>query len=759
MNKFPIQYLDVLPYSIRETGFHEERKQVSESLFSISNEYRGIRGRMDEGGSFDHTLRGVYFNGIYDYAKEDTPSAYKGIVKRTHFRINSVDWVNFTLSCNGTKLDLGKNKIEDFSRSLDFLSGELVRSFVLVLEDGSKVRLTFSRFLSRSHPHIGFQKVRIENLSGKELHFSLSFALENNVIHWGKDCYWTRENEIVYNGKETAISANTLTSHQKLFARCVLSSSKEVPFEASTSSRRSESKTEFDLKTKEVIGFEKGCAFEIDKKGTKSFTELEKESEEDISVIKEKGYEGLLKENCSFWGKFFQENDIRIDGDEKDQQGIRFSLFQLASAYHGYQEDDNIGAKGLTGEAYSGHAFWDSETYCLPFYLLTDIKAAKDLLLFRYNTLNKAKERAKRLDCSGACYPIATLNGEEGCNLWQHASLQFQPSTGVCYAIFHYYNLTKDSEFIKNYGLEILLEVSHFLLDRGQYDQEGKKFGYYAVRGPDEFKRMVNNNAYTNYRAKKTFEFTLEMFEKYGSDSLLEKCQVNKEFFSRIKKAAQDRYIPYDEKTKLFEQNDGFFSLPHIDIDSIPNTDFPLYSHWSYDRIYRYDRIKQPDVLRFRFLYSHCFTKEQKEQNYDYYEPRCIHESSLSPSIHSIFATELGKKEAASRFFSYATRLDLDDYNRNTLEGIHRTSLAASFRNIVYGFGGLRSDGEVLSIAPICPEHWNSYSFKFHYQGSSIEVEVYKDHFVIRSDKAITIEIYGKNTAVSGNREFPLEEL
>ena len=147
----------------------------------------------------------------------------------------------------------------------------------------------------------------------------------------------------------------------------------------------------------------------------------------------------MLKENKAYFEKFFSENDIKIDGDDSDQQGIRFSLFQLTSVYHGFSEDDNIGAKGLTGEAYSGHAFWDSETYCLPFYLLTDIKAAKDLLLYRYNTLRQAKERARMLDCSGACYPIATLNGEEGCNLWQHASLQFQPSTGVCYAIYHYY--------------------------------------------------------------------------------------------------------------------------------------------------------------------------------------------------------------------------------------------------------------------------------------------------------------------------------
>lgn len=759
MNKFPLQYLDVLPFSIRESGFHEDRKQVSESLFSISNEYMGIRGMMDEGGSFDHTLRGVYFNGIYDYAKEDTPSAYKGIVKRTHFMINSVDWINFMLIADGQKLDLAKNRIDDFTRELSFLSGELTRSFVLVLENDKRIRLTFSRFLSMTRPHLAFQKVKIENLSSSDVSLSLTFALENNVIHWGKDCYWTRENEKEYNEKEVSLCANTLTSHQKLFARSILFCSEEVPFKAEHSSMRAENKTEFVLQAGKEIAFEKGCAFEIDKKGNRTFEKLEKESESDINVIKQKRYDGLLKENKAYFEKFFSENDIKIDGDDSDQQGIRFSLFQLTSVYHGFSEDDNIGAKGLTGEAYSGHAFWDSETYCLPFYLLTDIKAAKDLLLYRYNTLRQAKERARMLDCSGACYPIATLNGEEGCNLWQHASLQFQPSTGVCYAIYHYYTLTHDEEFIRKYGLEILLEVSHFLLDRGQYDQDGKYFGYYAVMGPDEFKMMVNNNCYTNFMAKKTFEFTLKMYNEYGNDDLLKKCGVNKAFLSAIKKAMEDMKIPYDEKTKVFEQNDGFFALPHIDIDSIPNTDFPLYSHWSYDRIYRYDMIKQPDVLMFLFLYSHCFSKEQKEANYDYYEPRCIHESSLSPSIHSIFASELGKKKEASSFFSYATRLDLDDYNRNTSEGIHTTSLAASFMNIVYGFGGLRSDDEVLSLAPSMPEKWNSYSFRFHYHDAKIQVVVNKDSFTLKTDKEVTLLIYGKKTNVIGDMSFPLEEL
>ena len=253
-----------------------------------------------------------------------------------------------------------------------------------------------------------------------------------------------------------------------------------------------------------------------------------------------------------------------------------------------------------------------------------------------------------------------------------------------------------------------MLEICKFLLSRGQYSSDKKSFGYYGVMGPDEFQLMVNHNTYTNFMAKKMFEYLFELLEKYESKALLSKCGYSDELLKRMHDASDKMLILYDDKTKLFEQHDGFFKLPHIDINSIPVTDFPLYSHWSYDRIYRNDLIKQPDVLMFMFLYSSEFSLEQKKANYDFYEKKCLHESSLSPSIHSIFASEIGYEKQADDFFGFATRLDLDDYNRNTCEGLHMTSIAAAWMNIVYGFLGLRSDTKELSIAPKLPSNWKS---------------------------------------------------
>jgi maltose phosphorylase len=379
----------------------------------------------------------------------------------------------------------------------------------------------------------------------------------------------------------------------------------------------------------------------IDKAGETSFDSYVNQAKE---LIKSASYEHTLNQNQFFYKTYFDHNDIKIEGDLANQQGIRYCLFQLVNTYQGVSEKNNIGAKGLTGEAYSGHAFWDSETYCLPVYLFSNPKAAKNLLMFRYNTLEQARKRAKELDCKGACYPIATLNGDEACDLWQQASLQFQPTSAVAYAIWHYVKNTKDVDFLLDYGFEMLVEIARFFSSRGQYNQDQTKFGYYGVMGPDEFQMMVNHNAYTNLLGKESMSYMIEVFDQHQEDNrvkhVIDKLSLQKEEIEIMKDQCHKMYIPYDEKTKIYEQHEGFHDLPHIDIHSIPVTDFPLYSHWSYDRIYRNDMIKQPDVLMFMFLYNSHFDLETKKVNYDYYEPKTIHESSLSPSIHSIFAAE-----------------------------------------------------------------------------------------------------------------------
>lgn len=749
MPKVSKQYLEVLPFSIVEKGFHQERAQVSESIFSLGNEYMGIRGFFEEGYS-GKKLIGSYFNGIYDYALEDTPNAYKGIIKRSHFMINSVNYLKCSIKVDDEQLDLNKAKIKDFYRELDMHTGLYTRKFTWLTKKG-ELTLVFERILGMESCHQAVQRITFTSSSVMSIAFTCS--LDSNALQWGKDCYWKRNEEggsladkKAYLLVETLTTAQTICSYMHVDATFPLkgleTKDKEVTFSSSFVLNSNATFTRY------VINL-------IDKEQKMTKAQMIQKAKEELDSLKEKGFVGVLKENKEHFDKLWEHSDIEIEGDAKDQQGIRYCIFQLDQTYHGYAKDNNIGAKGLTGEMYSGHAFWDSETYCLPFYLFSNQEASKNLLMFRYNTLKEAKERAKQLDCEGTCYPVATRNGKEACNLFQHASLQFQPSTAVAYAIYHYMNLYNDIEFMKNYGLEMLVEITHFLLTRGQYNATKEHFGYYSVMGPDEFQMMVNHNTYTNFMAKKTMDYLLSLQNKYDLSDVIKKCGVDDSFFKQVKEASDKMLILYDKNSHLFEQHAGFFDLPHINVHEIPESDFPLYSHWSYDRIFRNDMIKQPDVLMFMFLYNQDFTIEEKKANYEYYEPRCIHESSLSPSIHSIFACELNKMEEAEKFFNFATRLDLDDYNCNTLEGIHTTSIAAAWMNIVYGFGGLRSDCAILKLNPTILPSWKSYSFKILYHGSILKIKVTQNEVnIINEGKDVLIEIYGKMVTVSHQMTF-----
>lgn len=749
MGKFADQYFKLDPWRIIEEGFEPDKNMVSESVFSLGNEYMGVRGYAEEGISCQ-SLLGSYFNGVYENARELKNTSYKGIVKRTHFMINAVDWLYTLIELDGERLDTATADIVDFTRILDMRSGTLKREFVWNTKSGKSIKIVLTRFVSMNKPNAGFQKIEFEpvDFSGK---INIELGLDFSTLHQSSNyCYWSEvdkksENDIA------AIIGRTLTTGSRIFSGFNLTCNRPIEKTLHT--------------TDKYIGFQCVVPIVKGKKSTlvKSVTNIVEKDEtassdslfaHGLSMINEQvefGYNNALSEQESYWEHIWNNFDVQIDDDLKRQQGIRYCIFQLQQTYHGLNPKNNIGAKGLTGESYNGHTFWDTETYCLPFYLFNNPNAAKNLLEYRYYTLPNAKRRANNLDCEGACYPVATITGDEACDLWQHASLQFQASTGVAYGIMHYVGNTGDKEFLYTHGAEMLLEISRFLKSRGAWSQLRHKFGFYSVMGPDEFHMMVNNNCYTNYIAKKTFEYMLAVIEEMKKSvpalyaDLKRKTEFNQAELDGIRECSENMIIPYDEKTGIFEQHEGYFDLPHIDVDEIPVDDFPLYNNWSYDRIYRTDMIKQPDVLMLMFLFSQDFSEDIKKKNYEYYEPRTIHESSLSPSIHSVLANELKKSDEAFDFFDFATRMDLDNYNRNTNEGLHTTSLAAAWVNILYGFGGMRSDGEILELSPSIPKQWKFYSFKLTYKNVTICVQVSSSKVEIKAinDESVNVKVFG----------------
>jgi maltose phosphorylase len=732
MPKIPKRYLKVEPWKLKETGFHAERALVSESLFSLSNEYMGVRGFFDEGYP-GKSLVGTYFNGVYEVPKKMQKSAYRGISARSHYMVNATNAFYTRLSFGDESYVFDLESITDYVRVLDFKTGEMVRSYTYK----DLFTISFKRILDMKIYPIMHQQIIIQPLAYRGP-VTIEIGLDLSIKHFDKPGFWSVESH-----EKRELFGRTTTG-QTLYVAYDLAVNERFRSIHSYRDRLNTESITLDLQDEIVLG--KRVVALIDREGKKELGLLQKEASD---LLKHASYEKTLADNRSFYADYWNRNDILIEGDPENQQGIRYCLFQLVNTYQGVSAENNIGAKGLTGEAYSGHAFWDSETYCLPVFLFSNPQAAKNLLMFRHKTLDQARKRAKELDCKGACYPIATLNGHEACDLWQHASLQFQPTSGVAYGIKHYVIHTDDREFLFDYGFEMLVEIARFFSSRGQYNQDRTRFGYYGVMGPDEFQMMVNHNAYTNVLAKKSMETMIEYYRTYRNEprviEVVRRLKLDEIEIETMEKQCELMYIPYDKQTKIYEQHEGFFDLPHIDIHAIPEKEFPLYYSWSYDRIYRNDMIKQPDVLMFMFLYNDDYDLDVKKANYDYYEPKTIHESSLSPSIHSILATEIGYHDQALDFFGFATRMDIDDYNNNTHEGLHMTSIAAAWVNIVHGFGGLRSDGDILSLAPMCPKTWTSYRFHLRYFGSNLRVTVTKDQTMIEIDQDLDkpVKVHG----------------
>lgn len=755
MAKIADRYFEVHPWEVREQGFDPAYAQVAESIFSLGNEYMGVRGYFEEGYS-GTSLQGSYINGIYE-RRMLPKSGYRGMLEHTEFMVNTVDFLYTRIRCNGVLLDLATSAVTDFERVLDLKTGVLTRRFIWKVDEGTALQLCFERFLSMERPDTAGQQVSFRILSGTaELDVSAGLDFSRPHAASGKN-FW----EILHKsrGKVCSITGSTANTQQQVHAVASFSGMDcdgafDDGEEKLAAARFVATLSAGQACTLTRIARILCAKTQVQKAGFAALCEKAGRTVGSLS------YPQLKREHTAWWERQWAVSDITIEGDDESQQGIRYCIFQLHQTLHTANHSSIIGAKGLTGESYNGNTFWDTEVFCLPFYLFNNPDAARSILQFRYDTLPQAKERASALDCKGAFYPVATISGTECCDLWQHASLQLQASTGVMYGLWCYVSLTGDKGFLYEKGAELLIEISRMLASRG--DWSGGEYGFYGVMGPDEFQMMVHHNTYTNFMAKMSFLYTLEVLEEMRTmapDALRavsDKTGLTQEEQQEWRRMAQHMRILYDADTMLFEQHEGFFRLPHVDVNAIPVEEFPLYSHWSYERIYRNDMLKQPDVLMFLLLYRHLFTKEQIAANYAYYEPRCIHESSLSPSVHSILAAEIGLMEQAYSMFRFAARLDLDNYNRNTNEGLHITSIAGSWLNVVYGFGGLRCDGKRLLLAPVIPSSWRRYAFSLLHKGAMLQVSVTQKEITLRCDAPVEIWLYGKAVFVEREMTIPM---
>jgi maltose phosphorylase len=469
-----------------------------------------------------------------------------------------------------------------------------------------------------------------------------------------------------------------------------------------------------------------------------------------------KGFDKLLEEHAKIWAHKWEECDITIEGDISAQQGIRFNIFQLTQTYTGEDERLNIGPKGFTGEKYGGVTYWDTEAYCLPFYLSTsDPKVARNLLVYRYKHLPKAIDNAKKLGFvdGAAFYPFVTMNGEECHNEWEITFEEIHRTSAMAYAIRDYVDYTGDDKYFAEFGLEVLIGISRFWAQRATWSADKNKFVILGVTGPNEYENNVNNNWYTNYLGAWTLRFTqhaIDHVKKTDPKRFAEiVAKVNlkeKDESAKWKDIVDKMYYPFDEKRGVILQQDGFLDKELLTVKDLRKEDRPINQKWSWDRILRSCFIKQADVLQGIYLFEDDFSVETIKKNFDFYEPMTVHESSLSPCVHVILASKIGYKEKAYELYLRTARLDLDDYNNDTEEGLHITSMAGTWMSVIKGFGGMRVKDGKLHFAPYIPEQWTSYSFRLEFRGRVIKIKVGKEKVdtILESGEPLELTVHGK---------------
>jgi maltose phosphorylase len=487
-------------------------------------------------------------------------------------------------------------------------------------------------------------------------------------------------------------------------------------------------------------------------------------SEKKVSTIATTGYTELKDRHAAAWATHWEEADIRIEGDTGAQQGIRFNIFQLLQTYTGEDARLNIGPKGFTGEKYGGSTYWDTEAYCVPFYLGTCESAiAKNLILYRYFHLSKAIENAEKLGFSGgaALYPMVTMNGEECHNEWEITFEEIHRNGAIAYAIFDYMNYTGDEKYLIEGGLEVLTAIARFWVQRVNFSLKKQAFVMLGVTGPNEYENNVNNNWYTNYIARWCLQYattctgTVQSSYPEFWEAFVQRTNFMQSEIEHWMHVARNIYLPEDEDMGLFLQQDNYLDKEQVTVKDIDPDERPINQYWSWDRILRSPFIKQADVLQGIYFFEDDFDVDTIKRNFLYYEARTVHESSLSPCVHAILACKLDMVDKAYEMYLRTSRLDLDDYNNDTEDGCHITSMAGTWMSIVKGFGGQRVRNGQLSFSPKLPPAWKSLSFRLRFRKNLLEFTLLPSTFVIRNlaGPGIEISVFEEKIVIPGGAE------
>lgn len=760
-------YIKVDEWKIIEEGFDPHLNKISESIFSLGNGRMGQRANFEETYTGD-TLQGNYVAGVYYPDKTRVGWWKNGYPEYFAKVLNAANWTAIKVRVGGEELDLNTCRVNEFRRVLHMKEGFLEREFVAELSDGRKLKVNSKRFCSIVDDEAGAICYSLTPLNF-DATFTLTPAIDGDVKNQDSN-YDEKFWDEVYQetGQDNAILVlRTRKTRFEVATGMMFSVSaggrkQELQSRPLSSERYVANEVSVEGKQAETITLCK-YAVNLSSENYPSQT-LVAEAKRTLQKICSKGFEKMLEEQTAAWDLKWQESDIVIEGDAAAQQAIRFNIFQLNQTYTGEDARLNIGPKGFTGEKYGGSTYWDTEAYCVPFYLATaPPEVTRNLLIYRYKHLEKAIENAAKLGFKdgAALYPMVTMNGEECHNEWEITFEEIHRNGAIAYAIYNYIRYTGDKEYLASYGLEVLVGIARFWKQRVNWSDARSKYVMLGVTGPNEYENNVNNNWYTNTIACWCMEYAIEALA-YVKSAFPERYTVltakmnfdDVEEVSAWKHVIDNMYFPVSEEHGVFLQQDGFLDKEQILVKDLSPADRPLNQKWSWDRILRSVFIKQADVLQGIYFFEDRFSEETIRRNFDFYEPRTVHESSLSPCVHAILAAKLGDEARAYEFYLRTSRLDLDDYNNDTEDGLHITSMAGTWMSVVEGFAGMRVRNNALRFNPFLPGKWTSFSFNILFRGSILNVLINKEHICLsnQSEKALTVFVFDDPYQVEGGK-------
>ena len=760
------------PWKIIEEGWNIENTKASESLFSLGNGAMGQRANFEEDFSGD-SFQGSYVGGVYYPDKTRVGWWKNGYPEYFAKVLNAPNWIGLHLQINGELFDLNKaTKIEQFYRELDMETGLYLRRFK-ALFNGVNVSIESKRFLSLARPKLGVIEYSIttDRAVTIDLQPYVDAGIKNHDSNWD-DQFWAIDQKIAENNR-VYIEAHTLKTNfsvgtfmeAKLFEAGAL-------LDSSTTQKIEEQKVgqQFihKLKANTPLTLVKLGGYVSSRNFPK--TSLEKEAKQLLDEATKLSFSALFDEQKKAWANIWKSADINIEGDIKAQQAIRFNIFQLNQTYTGEDAGLNIGPKGFTGEKYGGSTYWDTEAYCIPFYMATKNQTvARNLLTYRYNQLDRAIENAEKLGFSkgAALYPMVTMNGEECHNEWEITFEEIHRNSAIAFAIFNYTRYTGDLSYIPEMGMEVLIGIARFWRQRINFSSAKNKYVILGVTGPNEYENNVNNNWYTNYSARWCMSYAADQLAALRLSSpkeaarIEQKTSFQQEELALWKEASENMYLPQDEKLNVVLQQDGFLDKELVKVADLNPSERPINQHWSWDRILRSPYIKQADVLQGMYFFEEDFDEDTVRRNYAFYEPFTVHESSLSPCVHSIIAAKLKEDEAAYAFYLRTARLDLDDYNAEVEEGLHITSMAGTWMSIVEGFAGMRVKNDSLAFSPRLPKAWDKLSFKINFRDHIYSITMGQNTFYceVDSDAEKTLIIAEKEHLFSKEISIELQEI